>query len=157
MTRVLKQLQVAYAPDQMIELVSDIEAYPRFIKPFRALSVDSEHRQDDLWKRRATATVGFKGFSEKFTTDVSIDHGARVIEVGLVDGPFKYLNNKWKFEPSGDGSDIQFLINFEFSNPILHAVLRANFDRAVNMVMDVFLKEAAQRYGARGSAIGHYT
>ena len=157
MTRVVKQIQVAYPPEQMIELVSDIEAYPRFITPFRALSVDSEEKLGNLWKRRATATVGFKGFSEKFTTDVSIDHSARMIEVGLVKGPFKYLNNQWKFQPSNHGSDIEFLINFEFSNPILHAVLRANFDRAVNMVMDVFLKEAAHRYGRRDLGIGHHT
>ncbi|MFC7290528.1 type II toxin-antitoxin system RatA family toxin [Hirschia litorea] len=147
MSLVNKSIVVPFRPEQMLELVSDVRSYPDFIPWMRSLRIESEEESTDSWSARATAAVGFKGFSEKFTTDIISRPLNKSVNVELVKGPFKYLQNAWSFYDHPDGCEIKFSINFEFSNFVLHALMKANFDRAVSKLMDVFLQEARRRYG----------
>ena len=101
-------------------------------------------------KCRGEADVGFKGFSERFATDVAANAEARTIEVSLARGPFKKLQNQWKMRADGAGSTlIDFYIDYEFRNPVLALLARANTDLAVNRIMKAFKDEADRRYGAK--------
>ena len=51
----------------------------------------------------ATMTVGYKFFRESFSTQVTLDEPARNILVEYLDGPFSHLENRWHFEPLGEG------------------------------------------------------
>ncbi len=146
MSLVTKNIVVPFAPEQMLQLVSDIRSYPDFIPWIRSLRIEDERNESVNWQARATAAIGFKGFSERFTTDVVSRPEECSVNVDLVRGPFNYLTNSWNFKKHDEGCEIQFKINFEFSNFILHALMKANFDRAVNKLMDAFLKEAQRRY-----------
>lgn len=147
MSSVSKSIAVPYRPDQMLELVADIKTYPDFIPWIRSLRVRDEEFLPHGWKGRATAAVGFKGFSESFTTDVTKNVSNKSVDVQLVKGPFNYLENTWNFTERSDGCEIDFKIRFEFSNFILHALMKANFDRAVSTLIKVFVDEAEKRYG----------
>lgn len=146
MTVVTKTIVVPYKPEQMLELVSDVKSYPNFIPWIRSLRVASEKERDETWTGRASAAVGFKGFSESFTTDVTADKKRSFVAVKLVKGPFKYLENSWVFKAHKDGCEVCFKINFEFSNFLLHALMKANFDKAVSKLISVFIEEAERRY-----------
>ncbi len=146
MTVVTKSIVVPYRVEQMLELVSDVKSYPEFIPWIRSLKVGSEIESDTAWQGRATAAVGFKGFSETFTTDVKKSSLENTVNVQLVKGPFKYLENSWHFSELEEGCKVSFKIRFEFSNFLLHALMKANFNKAVSVLMDVFIEEARKRY-----------
>ncbi len=151
MTIVTKKLVLKYSPAQMQELVADISSYPSFIPWIRSLRVRSEKQSERIWQARATASVGFKGFSESFTTDVSSNTSTECVEVKLVKGPFKHLQNQWNFKENKEGCEISFKIDFEFSNFILQALMKANVDRAIDKLITVFIDEADRRYGNASS------
>lgn len=96
----------------------------------------------------AEAGVGFSFLREKFATRVKSDPSARTVEVKLISGPFKKLLNTWSFTPHPDGTEIDFLIDFEFRSMLLTAMLHANFDRAVNKLIGCFDARAETLYGA---------
>lgn len=92
------------------------------------------------------ASVGFRGFSERFATTVRADHAEKTVEANLVRGPFKHLRNTWRFSQTSTGTTIDFEIDYEFSNFILRMLAKNNFQLAVDKIMDAFLTEADRRY-----------
>ena len=97
--------------------------------------------------RIGRARVGFSGFSELFATKVTANAIQKRVDVELVDGPLKRLENCWVFHDVGDATDVEFFIDFEFRNFILRALASANFELAFNKIMSAFIAEADRRYG----------
>lgn len=139
-----------YTPEQLAELVADVPAYPDFVRWVTAMRV---------WNRRdeapgitlldAEAQVGFSFLTERFSTWVRHDRTIPSVEVGLIRGPFRHLKNRWIFHPDPKGTRLEFSIDFAFKSPILNAMLKANFDRAVSALIGSFESEARRRYGAK--------
>ncbi len=143
-----QSLKVPYAPEQLFELVSDIVRYPEFIKWIKALRVRNPKVDGDLYTCTGEAVVGFKGFTESFSTTVEAHAGQKTVAVKLVRGPFRKLDNHWRFSSHEDGgTSIDFTIEYEFSNLILRALASANKDIAIDRIMGAFLDEAKRRYG----------
>ena len=143
----IETLNVPYAPGQMFDLVSDIETYPNFIKWVKALRKSRPRDEGPVHHCVGEAVVGFKGFTERFSTSVAADKDRHTVEVRLVRGPFRKLENDWAFTrtPTGD-TQIRFRIDYQFSNPVLAALAVANRDLAVSKIMEAFLREAKRRY-----------
>jgi coenzyme Q-binding protein COQ10 len=139
-------LELPFRPEDLFDLASDVERYPEFISWLKSLKVSDHRVEDGRTRCRAEATVGFKGFHETFVTDVDARRDSLAIDVGLVRGPFRKLRNTWRFAPSGEGSRVDFLIEFEFRNFVLQALADANKAYAVRRVIDSFVKEAGRRY-----------
>lgn len=140
---------VLHAADQMFALVADVEKYPEFLPLCEALTVRSRKERDGRAILVADMTVGYKAIRETFTSQVHLKPDERTIEVKYLDGPFKYLSNVWRFEPTADGGcDVRFFIDYEFKSRILGAVMGAMFDRAFRMFTDAFEKRAAEVYSA---------
>jgi hypothetical protein len=72
---------------------------------------------------------------------------ATMVEVGLLRGPFKHLNNRWEFFPIRRERGSSSSSTSPSSRRLLDGVLHANFDRAVSKLMGCF--EA----GRRGSTV----
>jgi coenzyme Q-binding protein COQ10 len=97
----------------------------------------------------ADMTVGYKAIRETFTTQVLLNPAEQAIDVKYIEGPFKYLDNRWRFEPAADGgqgSVVHFFIDYEFKSMILGALMGSMFDRAFRMFTDAFEKRADQIY-----------
>jgi coenzyme Q-binding protein COQ10 len=139
-------LQLPYRPEDLFALASDVARYPEFIPWIKTLKVSDRRDSDGRMQCRAEASVGFKGFSETFVTDVDARRDGFAIDVALVRGPFRKLRNTWRFAPGGDGSRVEFSIEFEFRNFVLQTLADANKAYAVKRVIDAFVKEAARRY-----------
>ncbi len=143
-----QSLDVPYTPDQLFELVSDIARYPEFIKWIKALRVSAPKSEHGLHTCVGEAVVGFKGFTESFSTTVEAHAANRTVHVKLVRGPFRKLENAWRFRDNGQGGAlIDFRIDYEFSNMILRALASSNRDAAIDRIMTAFLDEAKRRYG----------
>ncbi|MBK5566514.1 type II toxin-antitoxin system RatA family toxin [Ensifer sp. 2YAB10] len=140
---------VNHSADQMFDLVADVEHYPEFLPLCEALTVRSRKERDGKVLLLADMTVGYKAIRETFTTQVLLNKAERVIDVKYIDGPFKYLDNRWRFEPSGEGQSIvHFYIDYEFKSRILGALMGSMFDRAFRMFSDAFEKRADKIYSA---------
>ncbi|MFC3072777.1 type II toxin-antitoxin system RatA family toxin [Shinella pollutisoli] len=144
---------VPHSADQMFALVADVERYPEFLPLCEALSVRSRRERDDKVLLVADMTVGYKAIRETFTTQVLLDRSTRTIDVKYIDGPFRFLDNRWRFEALPDGTSmVHFFIDYEFKSRILGALMGSMFDRAFRMFTEAFEKRAAAIYAPPGSA-----
>lgn len=140
---------VAHAPEQMFALVADVERYPEFLPMCEALTVRSRKERDGVTLLVADMTVGYKAIRETFVSQVVLKPAESRIDVKYVDGPFKHLNNLWRFEPlPGGGTEIVFFIEYEFRSRMLGLLMGAMFDRAFRMFAEAFEKRADAIYGA---------
>ena len=138
---------VKHTADQMFDLVADVEHYPEFLPLCEALTVRTRKERDGKVLLLADMTVGYKAIRETFTTQVLLNKAERAIDVKYIDGPFKYLDNRWRFEPAGEGQSIvHFYIDYEFKSRILGALMGSMFDRAFRMFSDAFEKRADSIY-----------
>ncbi|MFS8046882.1 type II toxin-antitoxin system RatA family toxin [Rhizobium sp. BR 314] len=138
---------VPHSPDQMFDLVADVERYPEFLPLCEALMIRNRKERDGKILLVADMTVGYKAIRETFTTQVLLNKAERAIDVKYIDGPFKYLDNRWRFQPSENGgSVIDFFIDYEFKSRILGALMGSMFDRAFRMFTDAFETRANKIY-----------
>jgi coenzyme Q-binding protein COQ10 len=147
--------QVSHAPEQMFALVADVERYPEFLPMCEALAVRSRREGEGITVLTADMTVGYKALRETFTSQVTLRPAENRIDVKYLEGPFRYLENRWDFVETPDGgTEIRFFIDYEFRSRILGAVMGAMFDRAFRMFAEAFEKRADQIYApADGSSV----
>jgi coenzyme Q-binding protein COQ10 len=138
---------VKHSPDRMYDLVADVERYPEFLPLCEALTVRSRKERDGKVLLIADMTVGYKAIRETFTTQVLLNEAERIIDVKYIEGPFKYLDNRWRFESAGeDGCAVHFFIDYEFKSRILGALMGSMFDRAFRMFAEAFEARADKVY-----------
>jgi coenzyme Q-binding protein COQ10 len=144
---------VRHSAENMFSLVADIEKYPEFVPLCEALTVRSRRDRDGQSILVADMTVGYKAIRETFTTQVHLKPEENRIDVRYIDGPFKYLTNRWCFEATGPASsDIHFFIEYEFRSRMLGALMGTMFDRAFRMFSHAFEKRADEIYGRPAEA-----
>lgn len=138
---------VKHSPDRMYDLVADVEKYPEFLPLCDGLTVRSKKERDGKTLLVADMTVGYKAIRETFTTQVLLKPEERAIDVKYLDGPFRYLDNRWRFEPTEDGGcSVYFFIDYEFKNRLLGALMGSMFDRAFRMFAEAFEARADRIY-----------
>lgn len=146
MTTHRETLDLPYRSEDLFELAADVGRYPDFLKWIRSLRLLSEQEEEGRMRCRAQVTVGFKGFTETFITDVDAREREGAIDVSLVRGPFRKLSNTWRFSPIATGTRVVFSIQFEFRNFVLQTLADTNKAYAVRRVIDAFVEEAGRRY-----------
>lgn len=134
MTRHSETRIVPYTADLMFRVVADVESYPKFLPWVTAARILSRGERE----LTAEMSVGFARFTESYTSRVTLDPAARTVGVVQIRGPFRILENHWKFTPRGEGCRIDFAIAFEFRNPVLNMVAGAAFDRVSRRMADAF-------------------
>jgi len=145
MTSISKSALVAYSPAQMFALVDGIEAYPEFLPWCRGAKVLS--RTDD--EVRATIELSKGGVEKAFTT-CNRNQKNKMIEMRLVEGPFRQLEGFWRFDALGDdGCKVSFDLEFEFASRMLGMVVGPVFSQIANSMVDSFHKRAVEVYGKR--------
>ena len=138
-----------YTPDQLFRLIGDVERYPEFVPWITSMRTwNARDAGDGVDTVDAEAGVGFSFLRERFSTRVRRDTENRQIDVGLLSGPFRKLTNRWRFIPEGEGTRVEFDIDFQFKSRLLEALLAANFHHAVERLMGCFEARAKALYGA---------
>ena len=143
MPTVNKSALVAYSPGQMFDLVDDIEAYSQFLPWCRTSRVLS--RNDD--EVRASIEISHSGINKSFTTCNRLQQG-KMIEMRLLEGPFRHLEGFWRFAPLGENAcKVSLDLDFEFSNRLVGMALGPVFNQIANTLVDAFCKRATEVYG----------
>ena len=139
-----EQRLLGYRPEQLFDLVADVERYPEFL-PW-CIGARIRERSESLLV--ADLVIGFKVIRERFTSRVALDRQNLAIEVTYADGPFKHLSNRWRFEPRPDGSClIDFYVEFEFRSIVLQKLIGVLFHEAVKRMVAAFETRARALYG----------
>ena len=138
-----EQRVVAYTPGQIYGLVADVERYPEFLPWCLAARI---RKRDETWLI-ADLVIGFRMIRERFTSHVALDEGHRKIDVVYAEGPFKHLENHWRFEPHEDGCLIDFYVDFEFRSKLLQTLIEGLFHEAVKRMVGAFEARAKDLYG----------
>lgn len=141
--------RVGFTPQQMFDLVADVEKYPEFLPLCEGLRVRRRSESGEgVETLVADMSVGYKAIKETFATRVTLDRARLRIDVEYVDGPFRFLENRWRFIEAPEGaSDVDFHIAYEFRNRALGLLMGAMFDRAFRMFTNAFEERAKRVYG----------
>src|SRR3954447_26995013 len=105
--------QVRHAPQQMFDLVADVESYPEFLPLCEDLRVRRRAASGDGAETLVAAmSVGYKAISDCFTSPVPLARPRLRILVEYVDGPFSFLENRWIFRSAPAGCTVEFSIDY---------------------------------------------
>jgi ribosome-associated toxin RatA of RatAB toxin-antitoxin module len=144
-TSINKSALVAYTPAEMFALVNDIESYPGFLPWCRSARV-TWREGDEL---KACIEMA-KGSVQKAFTTHNRQQPNKMIEIRLVEGPFKQLEGFWRFDPLGDQAcKVSLDLEFEFANRMLDMVIGPIFSQIANTLVDSFQQRAVDVYGKR--------
>lgn len=132
-----------YSPEQMFDLVADVQSYEHFLPWVSAIRV----RSNTATEMVADMIVGFKGLHESFTSRVHKQRPERV-HIDYLDGPLKHLNNDWRFRSDGEGGVlVEFEVDFAFKNKLFEMLAGQVFDKALRKMIGAFEARAAELYG----------
>ena len=144
---------VKHSADQMFALVADVERYPEFLPLCEDLRVLRRVQSGEgIETVVASMTVGYKAIRESFTSRVTLDNPRLQINVEHVNGPFKYLENRWTFRPTPSGSDVELYISYEFKSFALGLLMGTVFDKAFRKFTEAFEDRAEIIYGESSRA-----
>ena len=133
-----------WTPEQMFDLVADVQRYPEFLPWVVAVRPRQQAEDMTVWDM----SVGFKSLRETFTSRVRLDRPGH-IDVDYVSGPLKRLHNDWRFHPAPDGATrLEFHVDFEFSSKIFERLAGAFFHEAFKRMVASFETRAAKLYGS---------
>jgi coenzyme Q-binding protein COQ10 len=138
----------------MFDLVADVERYPEFLPLCEGLRIRQRDAADGREILTADMTVGYKAIRETFTSRVTLLADERRINVAYVDGPFRFLDNRWMFHPRAEGgSEVEFYIAYEFKSKMFEMLVGGLFDAAFRRFAAAFEDRARLIYG-RDTGIG---
>ena len=130
-----------FTQEQLFEMVADVRRYPEFL-PWCVGARVITRTEGELV---ADLTIGFKMFRETFRSQVLLDRPQHV-HVRYLTGPFRYLNNHWRFRAVPGGTEVDFFVDFEFKSKLLQAVIGTVFNEAVRLMVRAFERRAAVLY-----------
>ena len=134
---------VPHSVSQMYQLVDAIENYPEFLPWCKSSEILSRTADEVL----ATLNLEHKGIGKSFTTCNRLQKD-KMIEIRLLNGPFKQLEGFWRFESINENSSKVCLdLEFEFSGWLLSVVFGPVFNQVANTLVDAFVKRANEIYG----------
>lgn len=141
MRRISRSAIVERSADALYALVEDIESYPRFLPWCAAAQV----LEREPGRTVATLTLGVKGVRQSFTTE-NTNRPGRLIEMRLIEGPFRRFAAEWRFTPlQARAAKIEFCLRYEFSNRLAARALEPVFNRIADSTVEAFTRRAESR------------
>lgn len=144
MPKLIHNISAPYNARHLFDLVADIESYPEFLPWCEASRINK--RQENIVI--AELAIKYKIFRGSYISKVTLIAPLEII-VELVDGPFKKLQNYWKFTSQGDETNIEFILDFELKSRMLETIVSREFEYYSNKMMEAFLKRAASTHQSR--------
>jgi coenzyme Q-binding protein COQ10 len=142
--------RVRHAASDMFDLVADVEHYPEFVPLCQSLIVRKRIKEGGKDVIVADMTVAYKLLRETFTSRVTLDRPNMEILVEYLEGPFRRLNNRWRFQSVERRlCDVDFFIAYEFRSRTLGLLMGAVFDAAFRRFAGAFERRADQVYGTQ--------
>ncbi len=138
---------VSYTKDQMFDLVADIDRYDEFLPWCNNSKIVNTKMDGEKKIIIADLEIGYDQFVYTYRSEVKLHEDKSQINVRNLDGPFKYLENSWKFITVNDYEcEIQFYIDFELNVSLLDILMKKFFDLAFQKMVNAFVARANDIY-----------
>ena len=138
--------EIYCSKENLIKMVLDIEKYPEFVPWCINGKIHDKNDKGNKIEIIADLTIGKSFFSETYKSFVTYEKSSDLIHVTNIDGPLKYLENKWFFNQKGNNSEVNFQVEFELKNRILNLFMIKYFDKGLKKIADAFEKRAIELF-----------
>ena len=138
--------EIPCSKENLIKMVLDIEKYPEFVPWCINGKIHDKNDKGNKIEIIADLTIGKSFFSETYKSFVTYEKSSDSIHVTNIDGPLKYLENKWFFNQKGNNSEVNFQVEFELKNIILNLFMIKYFDKGLKKIVDAFEKRAIELF-----------
>lgn len=141
-----EQRTLPWTPEQLFDLVADVDRYPEFLPWVLASRIT--RRETGMFY--ADLVVGYRLVRETFTSRVTLERPER-IHVEYLSGPLRHLSNNWRFIREPDGQcTIDFYVDFEFRSRMFQKLVGVFFNEAVRRMVCAFEARARALYPVAG-------
>lgn len=145
MAAINRNALVPYSAAEMYRLVDDIESYPDFL-PWCRSAREWQRNEDEV---KASIELQRGGIHKTFTTCNRLQKD-KMIEMRLVEGPFRHLEGFWRFDPlQPDACRVSLDLEYEFSSRLLKMAIGPVFAQITSTLVDAFCERATELYGKR--------
>ena len=135
---------VTFSPEQMFDLVIDVERYPQFLPWVSGAQLHEKSERALL----ASMEMQRSGVRERFSTRNTFERPS-FMTLEMVEGPFRVLEGRWSFAPIGTaGTRVELEMRFEFANPVISMLFGKAFEQSCNTLIDAFIVRARETYGS---------
>ena len=135
--------------EDLINLVLNIEDYPKFIPYCLNAKIYEKKLDNDDQLIIADLTIGKGLFKDTYKSDVKYIKKDGIIIVKNIDGPLKYLDNKWQFKKTGKLTEVSFDVDFELKNKFLNILITKSFKYGLDKIADAFQRRAEELFNNR--------
>ncbi len=144
MTTISRSEFSPHTPEQLYELVNDVDSYPKFIPNCSKTRILERFEGGYV----AQVELKFSGFGQSFATR-NTTHPYQKITMTLASGPFKRLNGAWTFDTIDDyGCQVTFELAYEFASRHFNRILGPLFGQFTDRMVHAFVNRAKVVYGA---------
>lgn len=152
MPKLLKSARVHYTPEQLFNLVADVNSYPEYL-PFCASTLVHTNTPTHML---ADMTLAYKAFSGTFQSNITKDFPNKIF-IEQSHGQLKYLHSTWEFQQSTLQNSqptshpityINFNIDFEANSWLIGKMISPILESLGDLMMQSFLDRAKHIYGA---------
>jgi len=136
-----EQRILPYTPQQMYDLVLNIEEYPEFVTGCQGARIYQQSNNS----MQAELNIGFGPLHEHYLSDVFFKP-YEFVQASCHTKPFKHMINRWEFAPHEQGSIVTFNIDFEFQKSLFNMVTNQIFLSLSKDIMNSFISQASKKY-----------
>lgn len=137
-----KTALVMHSAERMFHLVNDVARYPEFL-PWCARTEIHDQSDEQI---TASMDIAKGGIRQTLTTRNQLQ-SPQIIDITLVDGPFRNLSGRWHFKPlDSEACKVILTLEFEFSGSLSRMTFGQVFSHAANTMVDAFCRRADQIY-----------
>ena len=131
-----------YSCEQLFDLAADVESYPEYLPGW----VDARILEHTGNRLRVEQQLGLKLLPLPFVTTAVLDRPHK-ISIHSDDGPFRFLQIEWRFEPAGPGNCTVLLdFNYQLRAGFLERMATALFDHSSPEIINRLDKRAQMLY-----------
>jgi len=146
MPSALIKKEIPCSKENLIKMVLDIEKYPEFVPWCLNGKIHSKNDKGEKIEIIADLTIGKSFFNETYKSFVIYNKSSDSIHVTNMEGPLKYLENKWFFKQKGNNSEVDFQVDFELKNKIINLLMIKSFNIGLKKIADAFEKRAMELF-----------
>ena len=138
---------VSFSKEKMFKLVADIDNYSDFLPWCNNSKIINRESKKGHEILIADLEIGYDQFIYTYRSEVILLNDMSSINVKNLDGPFKYLQNEWKFNEINENKcEINFEIDFELNVSLFDFLMKKFFDMAFQRMVEAFINRAEEIY-----------
>jgi coenzyme Q-binding protein COQ10 len=138
-----------YSPEQLFDLVVDVDQYPNFL-PWVITARVTGRRDRMMW---VAMTMGTSLLNKHFTTKAFLTKPHRV-EINSYDPMFECFDQVWTFEPAPEGgTNAEYRVDIRFKSQMLQLLFGVSFAERTKAMVKAYMRRAQYLYGAPQPAL----